>query len=88
MSWDINGRYRYSDAIGNVDQGGDDDTGKHVHRIRAGSGFTIEPLKWMAVRLSYSYNKLISDEETDEYEEHRGQIRFTLTPSQPFRYLE
>jgi hypothetical protein len=42
----------------------------------------------MAVRLSYSYNTLLSDEETDEYEEHRGQIRFTLTPSQPFRYLE
>jgi hypothetical protein len=88
VSWDINGRYRYSDAVGNADQNANDDTGKHVQRIRAGSGITIEPLKWMAIRLSYSYNKLISDEETDEYEEHRGFLKITLTPSQPYRSID
>jgi hypothetical protein len=88
LSWDINGRYRYSDVIGNTEQNPDDNTGKNVHRIRAGSGLTFNPLKWMAIRLSYSYNKLISDEETDEYEEHRGFLKITLTPSQPYRYSE
>jgi hypothetical protein len=88
ISWDLKGRYRYSDAVGNVDQNANDDTGKNVHRIRAGSGFTIQPLKWMAIRLSYSYNKLISDEETDEYEEHRGFFEVKLTPSLPYRYSE
>jgi hypothetical protein len=85
VSWDINARYRYSDVIGDTEQNDDDDTGKNVHRLRAGSGFTIAPLKWMAIRLSYSYNKLISDEETDEYEEHRGFLEVTLTPDKPYR---
>lgn len=88
ISWDINGSYRYSDAVGNADQGSNEDTGKHVHRIWAGSGFTIEPLKWMAIRLGYTFNKVTSDNEQDEYDEHRGLIKVTLTPSQPYRYTE
>jgi hypothetical protein len=66
LSWDINGSYRYSDAVGDADQGADDDTGKNVHRYRAGSGFTIEPLKWMAIRLGYTFYKVTSDNEADE----------------------
>jgi len=87
ISWDIKGSYRYSDVIGDPDSG-DEDTGSNVHRFRAGSGFTIEPLKWMAIRLGYTFNKVISDNEEDEYDEHRGLIKVTLTPSQPFRYIE
>ena len=88
ISWDVNGSYRYSDAIGNADQGSNDDTGKHVNRFRAGSGFTIEPLQWMAIRLSYTFNKVTSDNEADEYDEHRGLIQLTLTPSQPYRSID
>jgi hypothetical protein len=88
ISWDIKGSYRYSDAVGNADQGANNDTGNNVHRFRAGSGFTIEPLKWMAIRLSYNFNKVNSDNEDDEYDEHRGFIKVTLTPSQPYRYSE
>jgi hypothetical protein len=88
ISWDINGSYRYSDAIGNADQGANDDTGKHVNRFRAGSGFTIEPLQWMAIRLSYAFNKVTSDNEADEYDEHLGLIKITLTPSQPYRSID
>jgi hypothetical protein len=84
VSWDINGSYRYSDVIGDADSG-DEDAGSNVHRFRAGSGFTIEPLRWMAIRLSYNFNKVNSDNEFDEYDEHRGLINITLTPSQPFR---
>jgi hypothetical protein len=85
VSWDINGRYRYSDAVGDTDEGGNDDSGNNVHRIRAGSGFTFEPLKWMAIRLSYTFNKVNSDNEEDEYDEHRGFLRITLTPDKPYR---
>jgi hypothetical protein len=88
VSWDINGNYRYSSAVGNADQGGNEDTGKDVQRIRAGSGFTLEALKWMAIRLSYDFNKVISDNAADEYDEHRAFVQFTLTPSQPYRYTE
>jgi len=88
VSWDLNGSYRYSDAVGNADQGANDDTGNNVHRYRIGSGFTIEPLKWMAIRLGYTFNKLNSYNEFDEYEEHRGLLKITLTPSQPYRYSE
>ena len=72
----------------NADQGSNDDTGKHVNRFRAGSGFTIEPLQWMAIRLSYTFNKVTSDNEADEYDEHRGLIQLTLTPSQPYRSID
>jgi hypothetical protein len=84
VSWDINGSYRYSDVIGDADSG-DEDSGSNVHRIRAGSGFTFEPLRWMAIRLGYNFNKVNSDNDADEYDEHRGLINITLTPSQPYR---
>jgi hypothetical protein len=29
-----------------------------------------------------------SDNEEDEYEEHRGLLKITLTPDKPFRYKE
>jgi hypothetical protein len=88
VSWDINGSYRYSDAVGNADQNANDDSGKNVHRYRVGSGFTIEPLQWMAIRLGYTFRKLNSDNEADEYDEHRGLLKITLTPSQPYRHLD
>ena len=84
----VDGFYRYSDRIGNADEGTDDDTGKNVQRYRAGAGFVLEPLKWMEIRLGYTFNKLDSDEKTDEYTEHRGLLKITLTPSQPYRYSE
>jgi hypothetical protein len=84
VSWDINGRYRYSDVIGDADSG-DEDTGSNVHLFRAGSGFTFEPLRWMAIRLSYNFNKVNSDNNADEYEEHRGFLKVTLTPDKPYR---
>jgi len=85
---DINGRYRYSDRIGDADEGDDDKTGQNVHRIRVGAGLTFVPLKWMRIRLGYSFNKLNSDEKGDEYDEHRGLLRVTLTPSKPYRYQD
>jgi hypothetical protein len=86
ISGDINGRYRYSDRIGDADQ--TDDTGKNVHRFRTGVGLTFNPLKWMAIRLSYNFNKVNSDEKSDEYDVHRGLLSITLTPDKPYRYKE
>jgi hypothetical protein len=85
---DINGRYRYSDVIGNADQGADDNTGEKVHRYRAGAGLTFEPLKWMAIRLGYNFNKVDSEDNRDDYDEHRGLLRITLSPDKPYRYKE
>jgi hypothetical protein len=85
ISGDINGRYRYSDVIGDADQGDFDRSGENVHRIRAGAGLNFLPLKWMTIRLGYTFNKVNSDEKTDEYDEHRGLLRITLTPDKPYR---
>jgi hypothetical protein len=85
LSWDVNGSYRYSDVIGDADSGTAEGTGENVHRYRAGSGFIFEPLKWMAIRLSYNFNKVNSDNNDDEYDEHRGFIKVTLTPDKPYR---
>ena len=88
ISWDINGLYRYSDVVGDADQGADDGTGEKVHRYQVGSGFTIEPLKWMAIRLGYNFNKVNSENNEDEYDEHRGLLKVTLSPDKPYRYIE
>jgi hypothetical protein len=85
---DINGRYRYSDVVGNADQGADDNTGEKVHRYRAGTGLTFEPLKWMAIRLGYNFRKVDSEDNRDDYDEHRGIFKITLTPDKPYRYKE
>ena len=82
LSGDINGRYRYSDAVGGTDE---DDTGERVHRISAGAGLDFLPLQWMTIRLAYIFNKVQSENNEDEYDEHRGLLTVTLTPSQPFR---
>jgi hypothetical protein len=84
LSGDINGRYRYSNRIGDADQG-DDDTGKNVHRFNVGAGLSWLPLKWMTIRLGYTFRKVNSEENEDEYEEHRGLLSVTLTPEKPFR---
>ena len=88
LSGDLNGSYRYSDVVGTADQNANDDTGEKVHRFRTGAGLTYNPLKWMAIRLGYTFNKVNSENNEDEYDEHRGLLNITLTPSQPFRHTE
>ncbi len=88
VTWDVNGSYRYSDVVGTADQDDNDDTGKKVHRFRAGTGLTFNPLKWMAIRLAYNFNKINSENEADEYDEHRGFLNITLTPDKPYRHIE
>jgi hypothetical protein len=83
LSGDVGGRYRYSDRVGDADR--DDDTGSNVHRFNVGGGLSWLPLKWMTIRLGYTFRKVNSDENTDEYDEHRGSLRVTLTPEKPFR---
>jgi hypothetical protein len=83
LSGDINGRYRYSDRIGDEDR--TDDTGKKVHRFNAGAGLDFLPLRWMIIRLAYNFNKVNSENDADEYDEHRGLIKITLTPDKPYR---
>ena len=82
FSGDINGRYRYSDVVGSADEEG---TGERVHRFSAGAGLDFLPLQWMTIRLAYIFNKVQSENNEDEYDEHRGLLTVTLTPSQPFR---
>lgn len=52
---------------------------------RAGLGLTIQPLEWMSIGLNYTFRSLDSTIDTNEYEENRGLIRITLSPSTPFR---
>ena len=85
LSGDINGRYRYSDVVGSADEGGDENTGEKVHRFSVGAGLDFLPLKWMTIRLGYSFNKTQSENNEDEYDEHRGMLKVTLTPAQPYR---
>jgi opacity protein-like surface antigen len=88
LSGDLNGSYRNSDVVGTADQDANDDTGEKVHRFRAGAGLTYNPLKWMAIRLAYNFNKVNSENNEDEYDEHRGILNITLTPDKPYRHID
>jgi len=85
LSGDLNGSYRYSDVVGTADENANADTGEKVHRYRADAGLTFEPLKWMAIRLGYTFNKVDSENNADDYDEHRGLLKVTLTPDKPYR---
>jgi hypothetical protein len=39
----------------------------------------------MTIRLGYNFRKVNSENNEDEYDEHRGLLKVTLTPSQPYR---
>jgi hypothetical protein len=88
LSGDIGGSYRYSDVVGTAEQNTNDDTGEKVHRFRTGAGLTYNPLKWMAIRLGYTFNKVNSEDNEDEYDEHRGLLNITLTPDKPYRHID
>jgi hypothetical protein len=42
----------------------------------------------MSIRLGYTFNKVDSDDNEDDYDEHRGLLTITLSPDQPFRHIE
>jgi hypothetical protein len=52
---------------------------------RCGLGLTIKPLTWMAIGLNYTYRSVNSTLDENDYEENRGLISITLSPSHPFR---
>ena len=72
-------RYRYSDYINS-----DDDVVDHRYTAEAGLGYRVT--RWMTLRLAYQFNKLDSENTTDDYEQHRVYATITLQPEQPWRW--
>ena len=71
--------YRYSDFINSADDEVD-------HTIRPQLGLGYEVFRWMNVRLSYSYNKLIATNSNEnDYAENSVLLTVTLQPDQPWR---
>jgi hypothetical protein len=58
------------------------------HTSRAGAGLVIQPLNWLFVRFEYSFRNVSSRDNSQEYTENRGLVRFTLTPPRPFRTVQ
>lgn len=52
---------------------------------RCGLGLTIKLLPWMAIGVNYTYRLFDSTLAGNDYEENRGLISITLSPSRPFR---
>lgn len=72
--------YRYSDYLNS-----ENDEVDHTIRPQVGIGYDV--FRWMAVRLFYSYNKLISTNSSDnDYEENSVLFTVTLQPDQPWRW--
>ncbi len=55
---------------------------------RGGLGLTIQPLPWMTFELNYTYRSVDSTLDINDYEENRGLIRVTLSPSLPYRFAQ
>jgi hypothetical protein len=71
--------YRYSDYINSAD-----DEVDHYISPRIGLGYDV--FRWMNVKLSYSYNKLIAtNSSVNDYEENSVLLTVTLQPDQPWR---
>ena len=81
ISGDIYGFYRKDKYI-NISTERKDKT------TRAGAGLTLQPLRWMSLRLEYSYRTVDSSIDTNNYEENRCLITLTLFPSEPIRLTE
>jgi hypothetical protein len=71
--------YRYSDYINS-----ENDQVDHFLNPNVGLGYNI--FRWMTLRLSYTYNKLVAtNSSTDDYEENSVLFTVTLQPDQPWR---
>lgn len=72
-------RYRYADYVNS-----EDDVVDHRYGAEVGLGYTV--FRWMLLRVSYAFNKLDSQNSTDDYEENRVMLQITLQPEQPYRW--
>ena len=70
--------YRYADYLNS-----ENDEVDHTIRPQVGLGYQVS--RWMNVRLSYSYNKLIATNSSGDYEENSVLLTVTLQPDQPWR---
>jgi hypothetical protein len=75
---DTYGLYRRSEYI-------DRDTQRDDDIYRFGVGLAYEPTQWMSIRLSYSFRKVDSNIDENDYTENRGLLRITLSPERPYR---
>jgi hypothetical protein len=71
--------YRYGDFINS-----EEDVIDHRYTAEAGLGYQV--FRWMTLRFAYNFNKLDSENSTDDYEEHRVFFTITLQPAQPYRW--
>jgi hypothetical protein len=72
--------YRYSDYINS-----EDDEINHFISPSVGLGYDV--FRWMTLRLSYTYNKLVAtNNSTDDYEENSVLFTVKLQPDQPWRW--
>jgi hypothetical protein len=78
LSGDINGNYRRSEFRDQIPEREDD-------IVRGELGVNWQALNWMRLRLEYSYRKVNSNEDNNDYEENRGFFGIILAPDQPYR---
>ncbi len=53
-----------------------------------GAGLTVRALEWAFFRLGYTFRYRDSTVDTNDYEEHRGQVTLTLHPPRPYRWSD
>lgn len=80
LSGDISVFFRRSDFIDTPD-------GRVDYSYRGPIGLSWQALRWLFVRISYSYNARNSSRSDADFEEHRGLLRLTATPYLPYQKI-
>lgn len=70
--------YRYDDYPEQVPERSD-------QLLTSSVGVNYELLRWLNVRLSYTYDNFMSDIDTEEFVENSVMLSITISPSSPFR---
>jgi hypothetical protein len=71
--------YRYSDYVNS-------ENGEVDHFLSPNVGLGYDVFRWMTMRLSYTFNKLVATNSTDDYAENSVLLTVTLQPDQPWRW--
>ena len=75
------GLYRRNEFIDNIPRRDDD-----VYRFTAGLSYI--PLNWLSIRIAYTYNRVDSNIETNDYTENRGLLTVSFSPESPYLILQ
>ncbi|GBC59238.1 hypothetical protein DENIS_0174 [Desulfonema ishimotonii] len=85
LSADVYGLYKRDKFTDNEDDDSQDEDSRDDTTTEVGAGITWQPLRWVYMRLGYSYREVNSTSDEDSYDVNRVTFDVSFTPQRPFR---